>query len=354
MVLLLFNIFLIILYWAVIRSIEPFNFNRQNVAFLRISFIHILLLYMFKDNSLFTDLDAYSIYYRSLKPNLNNIIIERSDDRFEIGWYILNKTIKFFNGGHVILFLLSYLFILYSFFRFIKLFSAYIWISVVLFMCSCFYDSMFVLRQWIAISICLWSIPYIIKNNFLIFFIVTSLAISFHYSAIIWLFSFFLYKIGNKKRDYVLFILIIIVIYSILNIAIDYIRSLFPALDAYTTGEKPELLGMKSKPLYIYFSILLFCYYCFGGINKLEGYNRLFFLMVVCSFIMSIVASIDDSFTLFTRLSLYYGDAIVFLIPNAINRIHNMSIRIVSIWTIFIFYFFLLNSKAIYGFRFFF
>lgn len=335
----------------VIKSIEPSNYNRQKTAYLRVCFIHILLLYILKDNSFFTDLDAYSIYFRSLKTGFNDLGHERIDDRFEIGWYVLNKVVKALGGHILFVFLISYFFILGSFLKFINKYSNSVWISVVLYMCSCFYDSLFVLRQWVAIAICLWSIPYILNRSFMKFMLYALLAFSFHYSALIWIFSYFLYNVGNKKRNFIVLVVFFVFGFFLLNIIIDYLMTIFPALQAYTLGEKLDPLGLKTKPMYINLLTLAFCYYCLGGIENMNKSERLFFLMVICCLFMNVITAFDNSFVLFSRLNLYYGVAAVVLLPNAIVKINDVAIRFLVAMIILFCYILLLNGNAQYGYQ---
>jgi hypothetical protein len=120
---------------------------------------------------------------------------------------------------------------------------------------------------------------------------------------------------------------------------------------AYTDSENQGAINaLKSSAVVL--STLFLCLFSFKNIDKITGYNKLFFQLSMMAFILNFIPFFGTSFTLFSRLHLYYSTSGILLIPNALSNIKNKKLYYFLIPIIFISYLFLLKSIAQYGYGF--
>jgi len=340
MVVIFLNILLLFFYAVKLRS-SSLNKNGQRFLFLIIAFLHLMFLHIFFNASLFPDLKGYNSYFDSIsnaQPSIN----------FEIGWYYLNKILHgISHNSFILLFSVSIVMIL-CYLITIKRYSAIPWLSVFLLLCTVFYDSLFVLRQNLAIPICLITIPYIIERKPVRFAILTLLAVSFHYSALVWFIAYFIYPVKINLGFYFLMIILSVLSYFLMDVILKNLITLTPKIIAYTTSNNSGGTGVL-KVAAVNFSTLALSLYCFGNHNSINGYNKLFFQLAVVALLLNVIDFFGTSFTLFSRLNLYFTASSILLIPNALANIDNKRLNYILIPAICICYLFLLMSIAQYG-----
>ena len=153
--------------------------SAQRSLFLGIAFLHLSFLHIFFDSTNFPDLPGYVTYF-------NSILDPQPFIQLEIGWYFLNRILHGISHNSFILIVSVSIIMITCYLITIDRYSAIPWLSVLLLLCTVFYNSLFVLRQHLAIPICLLSIPYILERKPFKFAILTLIAVSFHLSAIVW------------------------------------------------------------------------------------------------------------------------------------------------------------------------
>ena len=340
----LLNILIIFLY-ALIVNLSSFNESMKRFLFLNTAFVHLLFLHIFFDASLFPDLDNYYDYFK----NISNLNI--NDTELEIGWTILNKILySISNNSFILLFFVSTIMV-FSYIITINSYSSIPWLSIFILLCTVFYDSLFVLRQHLAIAICLLSIPYIIKRKPIKFLFVTLIAVSFHISALIWIPVYIVYSLEINRRFVFLLISLSSLFYFSIEIILKNLIVLTTNIMAYTDAENQGSINAL-KGSAVVFSTLFLSLYSFKKVDKITGYNKLFFQLSMIAFILNFIPFFQTSFTLFSRLHLYYTISGIFLLPNALANINNKKIYYILIPVICVSYLFLLNSIAQYGYGF--
>ena len=338
------NILLLFLY-ALKVGLSSLNIRAKGFLFLTIAFFHLMFMHIFFDSSKFPDLPGYFTYFKSVSnPNIHS-------PNLEIGWNILNRILYSVSHNNLILlFAVSFLIILFYIIT-VKRYSAIPWLSIYIFLCTVFYDSLFILRQHLAIAICLMSIPYIIDRKPIKFILLTLLAVSFHYSALIWIPAYFIYAIKINKRFVFMLIIFSVLLYFSMDIILIKLISLTRRIMAYTNPHNQGTIGaLKSSAVVL--STLLLSLYSFKKVEKITGYNKLFFQLSIIAFILSLIPFFGTSFTLFSRLHLYYTVSGIFLIPNALANLEDKRLYYILIPVICICYLFYLRPFVAYGYGF--
>jgi hypothetical protein len=141
------------------------------------------------------DWRVYYNYYIS-----RNTWDEYNDGTFEILYAFLNFLVKqIFNSSLVFFFILALIGI-YLKYHIIKKMSLYPALALFIFFC-CYLGDIFVGRQTLAISILFVSIYFIHARKKIPFLCLSIIAIGFHVTSILWLFSYYIYhkKINNTS-----------------------------------------------------------------------------------------------------------------------------------------------------------
>jgi hypothetical protein len=317
------------------------NEKAQQFLFFIIVFLHLMFLHTFFDASLFPDLKGYTTYFDHIldpKPNVH----------LEIGWYLLNRILYSITHNSFILIFSVSLIIIVCYLITIERYSAIPWLSVFLLLCTVFYNSLFVLRQNLAIPICLLSIPYIIERKPVKFTLITLLAVSFHYSALIWFLAYFIYPIKINVGFYFIMITFSVLFYFMMEIILKNLVSLTTKIMAYTVSKTAGGTGIL-KSIAVHASTLILSLYSFGNHKSIKGHNKLFFQLTAVIIFLNLVELAGSSFTLFSRLNLYLSVPGILLIPNALANIQNKKLVYILIPVICFCYLFILRALAQYG-----
>ena len=348
MIVLFVNIMFLILYAFIVR-LTPLNKRPQNLLFLAIAFLHLMFLRTFMDASLFPDLEGYTSHYKSF------LTYRMSDTRsrfnfisLELGWDFLNNILSYISSNSFFLFFIVSVIMLLCYLISIKRYSAIPWLSVFIIFCTVFYNSLFVLRQNLAIPICLMSIPYIVDRKPIKFLLITLLAVSIHNSALVWLLVYFVYSLKLNIRFYFLIAILTSLLYFFMDVVLREFAIYTTNILAYTDVKTSGGIG-SLKIAAVDLSILLLTLYSFVKIDRITGYNKLFFMLVNISFFINLLSYIGTSFTAFTRLNLYFAVGSIFLIPNALIKINDKYLQLLLILIICIGYLFILRGLAQYG-----
>jgi len=310
--------------------------------------LQLLFLYTFNDYNIFPDTLAYLNLFDHVSktgwldiPQIRNHIYIKPD----FGFIYFVKTLSFlFNNRTILLFVTGFVYIK-SYFTIINRYSLIPWLAILLFISTVFYDSLFILRQSLSVSVCLFSIPYIIERKLFKFLLLILIAFSIHQTSFIFiiLYLIFPYKISMKFFFYSS--ILGIVAFLGLRFVIDFV---IPYLSGYSIYLEDvfELSNATSAIIsLIVFLFILICYYPFNNISQ---YDRLFFHMLLIYLIIDLSRfGLPGSIG---RLNLYFTIGLVILLPNAIKRIKQPVFKYISVIAISISYFILMINHMNYGF----
>lgn len=295
--------------------------GNKEYIFIAISFLLLMFFHIFVDVNSVEDLPNYRDSYRYISQlSFSKSLHETSHDDYS--WAILNKLTSVVSSDFVFLLLLYNILLLITIYLISKKYSPYIPVSIVIFFLIAYDQSLFVLRQYLAIACILWTIPCIINKKLLPYIALCIVASFFHHSAIIWVPIYFLCIIKNKK----LYIVLIAVATAIIAYVCSNPLVLAVALDDYyinTYLDTGESQNMTSKLISLSY---LVCYVVFvkrhifdEGINKL-CFNTLFIYAVVYFFAPPI--------GLISRLLKYFEIFLFLVVPITMSYMKNQFVRI--------------------------
>ena len=223
------------------------------------------------------------------------------------------------------------------------------WMSLFLFLIGGFNQSMYVLRQHLAMAILLVSLPYIIKRKFGKFLLLNGLACSIHLTAIVFFPIYFIYERTLSKKNIFLLILLGAILGRILNQLILLVSSNYQLYTAYIDSDAP---GTNLKMFLFLFAIFCFCMmymkkeYSVGGINK---------LLIMILIIGMIIQAIGTGNPITGRLNMYYSNFIFLLIPNMLSSISSKTTRYILSFILLLFLtcIYLVNLQSMETYKFF-
>lgn len=151
-------------------------------------------------------------------------------DRFEIGFYLLNKLVIFLNGNIAFLFILISVITLLPLIKVSKDNKIKLYLLVLCYVCLGFYCYSFnTVRQFISISICLMSYNFIIGKNWFKYIVMIWIATMFHSSSIIMLPLYFILNYRYSFMQYFFVYVIFFVVKILSNPIKNYIiRTFYP------------------------------------------------------------------------------------------------------------------------------
>lgn len=275
--------------------------------------------------------DYWPTYYTGFYRVLNGIDF----DRFEYGYLAIVKlTQRFTDNAFVLLFVLSFLFIYFTF-RAIKEQSPDILFSVLLlFVTRYFFISMNVVRQFLSMAIALYSMKYILRKQKKKFLFGMFIAFSIHYMAILFLPVYFVY---DKKIDIKKFILYGVTA-GIIILVLKNIVFIILANTRFGNADRYEYAGVK----FTLFTIMLNALICFSfyiQFNKVNGDPR-YRLYLNIELIAMIISLFIGTIPAMERVYWIYSFPLIISIPYCIKREDHPILRwlIVAIFIVYLIY----------------
>lgn len=249
---------------------------------------------------------------------------------FEIGFLVYTYVLSRLFYSPTTLLLVSSAIICTSFAITFYRYSENIKISSFLFIIWFFLGTMNTMRQFLALSIFLQAIPFILKKNFFKFFILVVFASLFHISALIFiLFSIFTLKkvIINKKVILLasaFFLTVILFFKYILNISFYF----FKRYERFLYSEKYS--SSRPLPLLTLSFFIILALGIFYFIIQEEKFilkkniileSKYFFLLIYIISIFIFVFS--TKFFILERLNIYFRYSICFVMPQFIRYLYS-------------------------------
>lgn len=323
--------------------------DQQNFILLLVMFCQLFFLYIFKDNFIFDDLWAYLIgfdYSKSIDwGDVYKIRGAYGYLNYELGWRYYVKLLSTLSNNEGILIYITGFVIIYSYFLVIKKHSRIPWLSIFLFIAMVFYNSLFVLRQNLAIALCMFSFPFIVERKFWKFLLVMGIAFLFHKTAFIFSILYFLYPIKVRTKTITLLLLGGLLLRSSITVLIDIGISYFTRYEIYRFGDYTA----NTTPFLISFAVLLFIGFHYYPFQNVEKYEKLFFIMVIVITVFDF-SRIGLESSMIGRLSAYFFPAIIILLPNVISNIKTWPLKFVSITLISVLFFNMMLNQMTDGF----
>lgn len=280
----------------------------------------LLIFHTFKDVNTLPDIGGYINFYRNIRflnDNSNGLVIW-GINRFEPGWALLNYFLASISKNEFILIFITSLIIVSGYIVFIYRYSKIFWLSFIILFAFGFGQSLYVLRQYCALSICLFSIPYIINRKLFKFLFISGVAFLFHYSALIFIIIYWLYSFNINKHFIIKFSILMVLGAIFSKLAINIILSEVQYYSDVLSSDG----GTTITGFFINLAVISLCIFSLN-ISSLKNENKLFFTMLCVS---TIISFWGIGLPGIVRLNLYYTVSYITLIPYVISKI-NVTIR---------------------------
>lgn len=297
--------------------------TKATKVFIIISFISIVILRAFVNIEYLPDLPAYNEGFQNIL-NIKFIDVATSNIGIksdELGFRYSLKILGGISNSFTFFLLIFGLVWTYLYYKTIKEYSPFIMVSILFLLIGPFNQSIFVLRQHMAMAIVLISYKFIINGDLKKFLFTILLAFSFHYTAIVAIPMYFIYAIKNNKNLVFLLITTAIITSIFTPILLNYFgREVFQDYSVYIDSEKKT-----NASGFILFAIVLL-FYCFFLRKNIfnEGINRLLFINITIGVIL---LGSGIGFNPTGRLAMYYSSIGFLAIPKTIEYINNKLTR---------------------------
>lgn len=332
-------------------SILPIAQQQKQRCLLFVAGIQLFVFHAFKDYTSLPDLDYYVYAYDALKhvslanaPMLDGI-------KAEPGWMYMTKVLSMLSDNYLLLFVFTSALIIFSYFDVIKRYSSIVWLSIFLFLIGNYNQSIFVLRQHLAIALCLLSYPLIINRKIWTYLVVMLLAYSVHQTAIIFWPVYFLYNRNWGMWTFGIVLLCCgIYLYmhmeTLLHLSLDYTKG-------YESYVEDDSEGSNFKMALLLVILLIWRLFVLKGKAWDVGINKLLTLILIVGCVIQVAGT---GYVPTNRLNMYYSGTIFLIFPNTVAAIKNQYVRIFSIvlFSLVMFYFYLgaLPHSSEAGYRF--
>lgn len=342
---LLLIIVLFFLYW---NNSTCFKRN-NNTSMMSYIFIFIILglLSALKASTIGNDTPEYIRIYE-IAPQL-----EIGLTRYETGYVLLNSYLYKISSNPQFLFVITTIFVFFTYGRFIWKYSEMPWLSIVLFFLLGNYAFvMSALRQSLALCFLLYSFECLINKRYIYYAVLVLLASTFHSSALLFFCTLplsFLHL--NKKTIYVVVfasILSLIFFSSLLSTLFEYMSM----YERYTDSDYFQGNIRFASVLQLFISIVLFIigykYYFKNCSDKTNIEFRkskllmLVYLFAVYLYMLCLKVNLID------RFAIYFSVFSIVIIPNAVNRIQYIGKKRTIVNLIIIFYIIYTSIALIY------
>ncbi|UZD45486.1 EpsG family protein [Peribacillus frigoritolerans] len=294
-----------------------------------------------------TDYFEYVALYNELE-GYNNILDAIKKGSYEPGWIILNLIVKMIFDNYKYVFIISSFLTLFFLFKTLYAYRdrLYVGIAIFIFMCTMFNSSFNITRQILAATILLYAIKYIEEKNILKYALLTLLAASFHYSAVIFL-PIYWVLVSNKNNNWnslkkIIFSAVTIFIVVTFDFVFGFITSIeiFSKYSSYqlNVGETDFKNIIIKLPIIIIILINL-------RIIKLR--NRFIYDLITLYFIGIVLSFLGYFNNYIGRATIYFSMSQILIIPFIIKVQTNKYIKLLYIGLIVLYYIILFTYNII-------
>lgn len=264
-----FAIFVIYLLTHISTRSKKLNDN----LFLVISFFILFIFVAFRKTNIGNDTTEYIKIFKNICTYKWDFL--NMNSRYEVGYIVINVLLSYISSNaRFFLVIMSFIFN-FSVYKFIKensknyLFSVIIYINLLF-----FYQSMTMMRQFLALSVILLSFNFVKEKKFIKYFFAVLLAATFHTTAILGIFIYPMYNMKFYEKRVFLFSIITIFAFMILDKVFPYLAMITNRGEFYnqTVGE------IKLANIILFLIYLTFLIFSLVIVSKKEQKSNHFYL----------------------------------------------------------------------------
>lgn len=292
----------------------------------------------------------YNLYINMNKLFNENLSIAEQMRRIDVepGWVVVNLIVKqLFNDPHYVIVVASLIFVGCAYIS-IYLYrdKISITIAILLLMCTIYFQSFNLIRQYIAIGILMISIKSIEDKKLFKFLMFNILAFLFHYTSICFVIVYFYVNIREKnKSKKILMLFCVFILLLFYNQLISIIAGIIPAFSKYIRYSAIYADGISIRAFIFKLPVIIFILY-FGKRLKynnifMHNFKDLYYLFVILSFLNSV-----NPFA--SRIGFYYEIVQIYYIAYAIRTLKYKQDRLIINGLVIIYYIFYYYINFIY------
>ena len=315
--------FLLIFVWAALVQFTHLSKQSKERLFFGIVFVQFLLISGLRTYDVGQDLRNYLQGYRDFQASVGNAF-EYYFPSWEPGYILINIICSKIGLSFRLFFLLIDAFAYLILFRFIRRYAPVKWLAVVLFVAfGFFFASLHILRQTIALSIILLSYDALVERKTRRFFILVFLAFCFHYTAILFAASYFLYR-GRRMSlgTFIVLFVVIGILSTVLFSSLMGVAILF--MEKYDGYGQNDLHGSGYSMLALLLVLVILGYaYKPRDLSKKDG---LIFFAMAFGTILQMAAT---KLSIFARVCWYWEYAVMAYIPVIIALSNNKHSKLI-------------------------
>lgn len=285
-----------------------------------LSFSVLFILSGFRGLSVGTDTSMYVRVFNRV-GGLSDLDMHKG--RFEFIYRLFECTIaQFTSNPHILLILSSFITLLLIYVVFYKE-SRLPWFSVLMFiMLMFFYDSMNMMRQYMAVALTCMAVHFFIKDKKIMFIFLAVIAGLFHTSAFMILILFPLSYINLNSGKRYIYILVSIIIALGIGKLLPIMIRIMPGYEGYLTSDQyfqQNQLGaiLKSMVYFLFFLIVEYSYRKNSDGGKKE---QIEYWMALLGFAITL-SSVNGS--ILSRIGIYFAVMFCVSVPNSLVKITN-------------------------------
>ena len=262
--------------------------------------------------------DVGTDYFYTYAPHYYNIGQGLETPKIELGYIIIVRICLLFTKDYALLFAVTSAIIIGLTFYTIYKESPYPALSVAIyFLMGFFFHSMNIMREYLAISILLFSYKFLVDKQYLKFIICGIIAFFLHSSSLIFIIAFLLCdrEVFDLKRTIILSIVLLIfgkyIWHYVVELIVNHTRF------AVYIGSKFDKSKLRIFDIIINSILYLIIYYLYKNTKNVGRKEKFFVNMQACSLFFMILAS---AMYLLFRLSFYFGIFSIIGIPYLLNK----------------------------------
>lgn len=264
-----------------------------------------------------TDFENYVMFFK----NIDYL----PSDNLEVGFMYLIKLCKFLSNEYQIFFIVTSFVINYLIFNWIFKNSKNIKVSILIyFLCAFFFESMNIVRQYIAITISLYAFELLLNKKYILSYTLLLLCCFFHYSSVI---LFLVFYIVDRREVNVLVVslvtIILLVLHNYTNEMLEYILS-FIKYKEYI-GSRFAQNGFSEYKFFMQLLFYVISLYC---MQKKSEKSRSELILYNMQALCLMIYPLTYSFILFERIFRYISVYQIISLPNLCERIDNKKEKI--------------------------